>query len=47
VLTETYSVGKIEGTGKDARIKKYELMGPGQHVDGPEALLYPIPSPGH
>jgi menaquinol-cytochrome c reductase iron-sulfur subunit len=47
ILTETYSVGKIEGTGKDARIKKYELMGPGQHVDGPEAFLYPIPSPGH
>jgi Rieske Fe-S protein len=47
VLRKTFSVGKVEGTGKDARIKKYELMGPGQHVDGPEALLYPIPPPGH
>ena len=47
LLTETFSVGEVEGTGKDARIKKYELMGPGQHVDGPEALLYPIPPPGH
>jgi Rieske Fe-S protein len=45
LLGNTYSVGKVEGTGAEARIKKYELMGPGQHVDGPEALLYPIPSP--
>jgi menaquinol-cytochrome c reductase iron-sulfur subunit len=46
LLSKTYSVGDVEGTGKDARIKKYELLGPGQHVDGPEALLYPIPPPG-
>lgn len=47
LLTETFSVGEVEGTGKDAKIRKYELMGPGQHVDGPEAFLYPIPPPGH
>jgi menaquinol-cytochrome c reductase iron-sulfur subunit len=46
ILSKTYSVGEVEGTGKDARIKKYKLLGPGQHVDGPEALLYPIPPPG-
>jgi Rieske Fe-S protein len=46
ILSKTYSVSEVEGVGKDARIKKYELMGPGQHVDGPEALLYPIPPPG-
>lgn len=46
ILGKTYSVGEVEGTGKDAQIAKYELMGPGQHVDGPEALLYPIPPPG-
>lgn len=46
LLSKTYSVGKVEGTGSEAKIKKYELMGPGQHVDGPEALLYPLPPPG-
>jgi Rieske Fe-S protein len=45
LLGKTYSVGKVEGAGAEAKIKKYDLMGPGQHVDGPEALLYPIPSP--
>ena len=47
ILRKTYSVGEVEGTGREAKIKKYELMGPGQHVDGPEAFLYPIPPPGH
>jgi menaquinol-cytochrome c reductase iron-sulfur subunit len=46
VLGKTYSVSEVDGTGKDAEIHKYELMGPGQHVDGPEGLLYPIPPPG-
>ncbi len=45
-LSKTYSVGKVEGKGSEAKIKKYDLMGPGQHVDGPEALLYPIEPPG-
>jgi Rieske Fe-S protein len=46
ILGLTYSVSEVEGTGKNAEIHRYELMGPGQHVDGPEALLYPIPPPG-
>ena len=46
LLGKTFSVGSVEGTGSEAMIKKYEVFGPGQHVDGPEALLYPIPPPG-
>ena len=42
VLLSSYSVGNVEGTGKDAMIKKYPITGPGEHVDGPEAWLYPI-----
>jgi Rieske Fe-S protein len=42
VLLSSYSVGTVEGTGKDAMIKKYTITGPGEHVDGPEAWLYPI-----
>jgi Rieske Fe-S protein len=45
LLGKTYSVGKVDGTGAEARIHKYDLMGPGQHVDGIEALLYPLPAP--
>ena len=41
-LVGTYSVGKVEGEGKDAIITKYRLMNPGLHVDGPEQILYPI-----
>ena len=46
VLSKTYSVSHVDGTGAEAEIHKYDLMGPGQHVDGPEAPLYPIPPPG-
>jgi menaquinol-cytochrome c reductase iron-sulfur subunit len=46
LLSKTYSVSHVEGTGADAQITAYPLMGPGQHVDGPEAVLYPIPPPG-
>ena len=42
VLSKTYSVSYVEGTGAEAEIHKYDLMGPGQHVDGLEAPLYPI-----
>jgi menaquinol-cytochrome c reductase iron-sulfur subunit len=45
VLTNTYSVSKVEGSGKNARIKKYELAGPGQHITGIESWLYPIQAP--
>jgi menaquinol-cytochrome c reductase iron-sulfur subunit len=46
VLSKTYSVSYVEGTGAEAEIHKYDQMGPGQHIDGPEAPLYPIPPPG-
>jgi Rieske Fe-S protein len=42
VLLETYSVSHVEGEGAEARIKRYQLAGPGIHVDGPEAWLYPF-----
>jgi Rieske Fe-S protein len=42
VLLETYSVSHVDGEGADARIRRYELAGPGIHVDGPEAWLYPV-----
>ena len=45
VLGDLYSVAHVEGSGKTARIQKYELSGPGQHVDGPEAWLYPLQPP--
>ena len=44
-LGKTYSVGEVRGTGKDAVIVKYDLAYPGNHVDGPELLLYPIQPP--
>jgi quinol---cytochrome c reductase iron-sulfur subunit, bacillus type len=42
LLNQTYSVGKVEGEGAEAKIKRYELAGPGIHIDGPEAWLYPV-----
>jgi len=41
VLAGRYSVGTVVGTGADARIASYPLYDPGEHVDGPEAWLYP------
>lgn len=41
-LLASYSVGKVEGEGKDAVLTKYRLMSPGLHVDGLSQLLYPI-----
>jgi quinol---cytochrome c reductase iron-sulfur subunit, bacillus type len=45
VLGDMFSVAEVEGSGKSAKIVKYELAGPGQHVDGPEAWLYPAQPP--
>jgi len=45
VLGNTYSVATVEGSGKSARIKKYELQGPGQPVDGIESWMYPLQPP--
>ena len=43
ILSSRYSVGKVIGTGKDAQIKSYERYDPGQHVDGLEQYLWPLP----
>jgi len=45
ILGEPYSVSEVRGEGKQARIHRYKLAGPGQHVDGWEQLLYPIQPP--
>ncbi|MDQ2909478.1 MAG: Rieske (2Fe-2S) protein [Actinomycetota bacterium] len=45
ILGNTYSVAKVDGAGARARIKRYVLSGPGQHIDGPEAWLYPLQPP--
>ncbi len=44
-LGSSYSVGHVEGEGKNARITKYKVWYPGEHVDGIEQYLYPIPAP--
>jgi quinol---cytochrome c reductase iron-sulfur subunit, bacillus type len=45
VLLDTYSVGEVDGEGADAKIKKYALANPGDHVEGPEAWFYPVNAP--
>ncbi|HEU5064578.1 MAG TPA: Rieske 2Fe-2S domain-containing protein [Gaiellaceae bacterium] len=45
LLGDTYSVSEVDGTGAEAQIHAYPLSGPGQHVDGPEGLLYPVQPP--
>lgn len=45
VLVENYSVSHVEGTGATATIHKYDLAGPGQHLDGPEQIFYPWQPP--
>jgi Rieske Fe-S protein len=45
VLLGTYSVSHVDGTGAAAKIRKYTLTGPGQHVDGIESWLYPWQPP--
>ncbi|MBV8064107.1 MAG: Rieske 2Fe-2S domain-containing protein [Actinobacteria bacterium] len=47
VLLSTYSVSHVVGTGAQAKIYKYKLAGPGQHVDGPEQWFYPLQPPHH
>jgi len=44
-LGNTYSVAKVDGAGARAKIKRYVLTGPGQHVDGIESWLYPLQPP--
>ena len=45
ILGRNYSVSHVDGTGAQARIHKYDLAGPGQHVDGWEQIFYPIQPP--
>jgi Rieske Fe-S protein len=45
ILGGTYSVASVSGTGAQAKIHRYQLAGPGQHIDGPEAWLYPVQPP--
>ena len=45
VLGKTYSVGHVDNEGAQARISKYPLAGPGEHVDGIEKWLYPVDPP--
>jgi menaquinol-cytochrome c reductase iron-sulfur subunit len=44
-LGNLFSVAHVTGAGASAKIYKHPLTGPGQHVDGPEAWLYPIQPP--
>lgn len=46
VLGERFAVGEVEGEGADAVLKTYTRSDPGQHVDGPEAWLYPASPQG-
>ena len=43
VIGGVFSVGKVDGTGKDAKIHKTNAHNPGQHVDGWEFWLWPVP----
>ena len=44
-LGKMFSVGTVKGTGADARIRKFTLAAPGQHVDDWEWWLYPLQPP--
>jgi Rieske Fe-S protein len=45
ILGKTYSVAHVDGMGANAKIKKYKLANPGDHVDGWEQWLYPLQPP--
>jgi len=47
VLLSTFSVSHVVGIGAQAKIYKYKLAGPGEHVDGPEQWFYPLNPPHH
>ena len=47
ILLSMYSVSQVDGTGAQAKIHKYKLAGPGEHVDGVEQILYPLQPPHH
>jgi Rieske Fe-S protein len=45
ILGNPFSVSHVDGEGKNAKIHKYKLAGPGQHIDGWEQIFYPIQPP--
>jgi menaquinol-cytochrome c reductase iron-sulfur subunit len=45
LLGKTFSVSHVNGAGASAKIYKYRLTGPGQHVDGWEQVFYPFQPP--
>jgi len=45
ILLSTFSVSHVDGTGAQAKIFKYKLSSPGNHIDGPEQYLYPLQPP--
>jgi Rieske Fe-S protein len=47
ILLSTFSVGKVVGQGAQAKIYKYKSVGPGEHVNGWEQILYPLNPPHH
>jgi Rieske Fe-S protein len=44
-LGKPFSVSHVDGTGAGAKIHKWPLAFPGEHVDGIESWLYPIQPP--
>jgi len=47
ILLNRYSVSHVNGQGAQAEIHRYKPVGPGEHVDGPEQLFYPLNPPMH
>ena len=47
ILLGMYSVSHVDGTGAQAKIHKYKLAGPGEHVVGVEQIFYPLQPPHH
>ena len=46
-LGHPFSVSHVDGAGASAKIHKWTLAFPGEHVDGPEQWFYPINPPHH
>jgi menaquinol-cytochrome c reductase iron-sulfur subunit len=44
-LGKPFSVSHVDGTGSSAKIHKWKLSFPGEHVNGIESWLYPIQPP--
>ena len=44
-LGRLYSVGRVDGTGAQARIQSFALTGDGKRVTGPESWLYALSPP--